>query len=127
MIMLTTLEYVRFTTTAVWYNTPFERRPNANKFVAENLEFQPSILNTISFFYKRILIMRDISKIDPNLKVESSIDESDIRFYDIKCTPFKIYGVFYENGKFRRIPEDVAKCVSNGVYALHANTAGGRV
>lgn len=71
--------------------------------------------------------MPDISKIDANLKVESNIDESDIRFYDINRTPFKIHGVFYENGKFRRIPEDVAKCVSVGVYALHANTAGGRV
>lgn len=42
-------------------------------------------------------------------------------------SPLKIYGVFKENGKFRRIPEHVAKSVSEGVYSLHANTAGGRV
>ena len=39
----------------------------------------------------------------------------------------KVYGVFKENGKYRRMPEGVAKSVSEGVYALHSNTAGGRV
>ncbi len=43
--------------------------------------------------------MPDFSKIDPNLKVESSIDESDIRFYDINCKPFKIY--VYGKGSWR--------------------------
>ena len=71
--------------------------------------------------------MSDISLKDSNFKVESNINESDIRFYDVKQAPFRIYGVFYDSGKFRRIPENVAKTVSAGVYGLHANTAGGRV
>ncbi|MBR2885703.1 MAG: SGNH/GDSL hydrolase family protein [Clostridia bacterium] len=69
----------------------------------------------------------DISKIDKNFKVETKLNKRDIVFYDIKSEPFSVYGVFYENGKFRRMKEDVAKSVSEGVYWLHSNTAGGRV
>ena len=32
------------------------------------------------------------------------------------------YGVFYDEGKYRRIPEAVAKNVNDGVWGLHANT-----
>lgn len=71
--------------------------------------------------------MNDVSLIDSNFKVVSQINESNIRFYDVNKPPFKIYGVFYEDGKFRRLPENVAKTVNTGVYGLHANTAGGRV
>jgi len=71
--------------------------------------------------------MYDISKIDKNFKVETKIDKEDIKFYKIDEYPFKIYGIFKENGKYRRMSESVAKTVSEGVYALHSNTAGGRV
>lgn len=69
----------------------------------------------------------EISAIDKNFKIETSIDKPNIKFYNVLESPFSIHGVFYENGKFRRLPEDVAKTVSEGVYSLHANTAGGRV
>jgi len=70
----------------------------------------------------------DISKIDNNFSVISSVSsKTDIRFYDVDQLPFKVYGVFKENGLYRRMPEDVAKKVSEGVYFLHTNTAGGRV
>lgn len=69
----------------------------------------------------------DISKIDSNFRVETTIDKKDIQFYNIEDQPFKIYGVFKENGKYRRMSEDVAQKVSERVYALHTNTAGGRV
>lgn len=71
--------------------------------------------------------MSNITMIDSNFKVNTQIEIKDIRFYDICQPPFKIYGVFRESGKFRRIPESVAKSVNDGVYSLHANTAGGRV
>ena len=71
--------------------------------------------------------MKDISSIDPNFKVDTKIEKSDIRFYDVKEPPFQIYGVFYEDGMFRRMPEAVARTVSPRVHALHSNTAGGRV
>ena len=71
--------------------------------------------------------MAEIEKIDTNFKVRASINKTDIKFYDVNAAPFKLYGVFYENSKFRRMPENVARQVSDGVYALHSNTAGGRV
>ncbi|MBE6623881.1 MAG: hypothetical protein E7621_06850 [Ruminococcaceae bacterium] len=71
--------------------------------------------------------MFDISKVDTNFSIKTNIDKKDIKFYKIDEAPFKIYGVFKENGKYRRMPELVAKNVSDGVYALHSNTSGGRV
>ncbi len=69
----------------------------------------------------------DISKIDKNFAIKSGIEKEDVKFYNADEKPFKIHGVFRENGRYRRMPESVAKSVSEGVYALHANTAGGRV
>lgn len=71
--------------------------------------------------------MFDITKIDSNFKVETNIAESNIRFFDVRQEPFRVYGLSYEDGQFRRLPKSVAKTVSEGVYALHTNTAGGRV
>lgn len=71
--------------------------------------------------------MSDITKIDKNFKVNTNINKEDIKFYDARVSPFRVYGVFYDDGKFRRMPEKIAKTVSSGVHSLHANTAGGRV
>ena len=71
--------------------------------------------------------MRDISKIDGNFKIKTDISRDGLRFYDVDSPPFALYGVRRENGKYRRMPESVAKSVSEGVYLLHSNTAGGRV
>ena len=71
--------------------------------------------------------MSNIAQLDSNFKVDTKINKDDIRFYDIKTAPFQIYGVTYENGKFRRLPEAVAKRVNDRVAILHACTAGGRV
>ena len=69
----------------------------------------------------------DISSIDKNFHIETKIKKDDIKFYNVEEAPFKVYGVYKDGGKYRRMPEDVAKSVSEGVYKLHANTAGGRV
>lgn len=71
--------------------------------------------------------MQNISEIDKNFKVCSNIQRDGIVFRNVTDSPFGIYGVFWKNGKFRRMPEDVAKTVSDRVYALHARGAGGRV
>lgn len=71
--------------------------------------------------------MKNISDIDTNFRVGCDINRDDIEFFDSLQKPFSIHGVFHQNGKFRRIPEDVALSVSDGVHYLHANTAGGRV
>ena len=71
--------------------------------------------------------MRDISKIDKNFAVNTKIGKDDVVYRNVLEEPFKVYGVYHEDGKFRRLPESVAKSVSDAVHALHANTAGGRV
>jgi len=71
--------------------------------------------------------MNDISKIDKNFEIKTNIDKTDIKFYNIKAEPFQIYGVKPENGRYRRMPEKVAQDVSEGVYYLYSQTAGGRV
>ena len=73
--------------------------------------------------------MNKISQLDKNLKVETNINEPDLIFYDSKEAPFKIYGLYNykEKGKFKRMPESLAKETNEGVCVLNYNTAGGRV
>ena len=71
--------------------------------------------------------MSDISKIDKNFAVNTDIKRENLRFYSAGDAPFKIFGVFHEGGKYRRMPEAVAKAVSEQVESLHACAAGGRV
>ena len=68
-----------------------------------------------------------MSNVDPNLVVPTKLEKDDIKFYDVLEAPFQVYGVYHEDGAFRRMPEDVAKTVSPGVLRLHWHTAGGRV
>ena len=71
--------------------------------------------------------MSNIEKVDKNFAVKTEIDKDGIKFYNCLEKPFEINGVYYDNGRFRRLPEDVAKTVSEGVHVLHSHTAGGRV
>lgn len=71
--------------------------------------------------------MSRLEEIDENFKIETNLDKSDIKFYSVLEKPFSVYGVIYENGKFRRMPEAIAKRVNDGVNCLHSNTSGGRV
>ena len=69
----------------------------------------------------------DVTKVDKNFIVKDQIDKQDVKLYDVKQTPFKVYGVEYLDECFRRLPEEVAKSVSEGVHAHHKHAAGGRV
>ncbi len=71
--------------------------------------------------------MSDISKVDKNFLVDTTIDKKDVKYYNIEEGPFKIYGVYREGNCFRRMPENVAKSVSDGVWRLHTCAAGGKV
>ena len=71
--------------------------------------------------------MADISSIDKNLKIAESFGREDIVLYDAKEAPFSLYGVFYEDGLFRRMPKAVAQTVNEGVAELSGHTSGGRV
>lgn len=70
---------------------------------------------------------RNISDVDKNLRTEATILKDGFAFYNIDEEPFRIYGIFREGDKYRRIPEEVARATNGGVHFLHANTAGGRV
>lgn len=71
--------------------------------------------------------MHILEKIDINFKVQTEIDKDDICFYSVLQKPFSLHGLIYENGKYRRMPEAIAKTVSEGVHYLHSNTSGGRI
>ena len=53
--------------------------------------------------------MSNITKVDKNLIVDTKIEKDDIVFYNVTDEPFKVYGIYHEDGKFRRLPESVAK------------------
>ena len=71
--------------------------------------------------------MSDISAIDKNFHVGSTINKEGIKFYDAKCAPFSIHGLMNSDGIFHRIPISVAENTNDGVKHLNYNTAGGRV
>lgn len=54
-------------------------------------------------------------------------ENNELFFLSIEEELFSIHGVFKENGEYRRLPENVAKSISEGIYLRHTNTAGGRV
>ncbi len=69
----------------------------------------------------------DITKVDKNFIVKDKIDKEDVKLYNVNEAPFKVYGVQYLDGCFRRLDEEVAKSVSEGVHAHHKHAAGGRI
>lgn len=71
----------------------------------------------------------DISKIDKNLSVETTLLKDGVAFYDVRRAPFRVYGLYdYKNQPiFRRLPVEVAAATSDGVAHLSKHTAGGRV
>lgn len=71
--------------------------------------------------------MVDISKIDKNMTASKTIDKCGFDFYDVDEAPFRIYGVYRDGEKYRRLPPNVARTVNEGVLFLHSNTAGGRI
>lgn len=71
----------------------------------------------------------DISKIDRNFKIETNVGEADTVFLNVRETPFDLYGLYdpVHQKDFKRMPDEVAKSVNDGVASLYLNTAGGRV
>ena len=62
-------------------------------------------------------------------KLETSFEEKDVIFYNVKKDPFKIYGLYdyKKQDVYRRLPESVASATNPGVETLALNTAGGRL
>ena len=72
---------------------------------------------------------RNVSDIDKNLKVQSSVGKKDLVFLNAREAPFEIYGLYnYKNEpQFIRMPKAVAEATSDGVRDLNFHTAGGRI
>ena len=71
--------------------------------------------------------MSDISTIDKNLKIAESFGRDDIVLYNAAEAPFRLFGVYYKDGAYRRMPKEVASAVNDGVCQLSEHTSGGRV
>ncbi len=70
------------------------------------------------------------SDVDKNFQLKTELSREDVCVYDACSYPFTVYGVMKpENDEdvFRRMPDDIAKSVSEGVHYLSTHTAGGRV
>lgn len=68
----------------------------------------------------------NIEEIDKNFSA-ADWRIAGMKMYDPRETPFRIHGVFYDGRGYTRLPDEVAMKVSQGVFDLHRNTAGGRV
>ncbi len=71
--------------------------------------------------------MSDISKIDKNFVIKTSIEKEGIKFYDCDNAPFLVHGIFREGEKYVRLPHEVAATVNDGVKEFCSHTVGGRV
>ncbi len=69
----------------------------------------------------------DIKKIDPNFNTAVSIDHAGYEFFSPLDPRVRLYGVFHDGERYRRLPKDVAESTSLAVAALATNTSGGRV
>jgi len=71
--------------------------------------------------------MSDITKIDPNFVVETSLTRDGLVFYNALEECFSLHGVTYDGSGFVRLPKELAASVNEGVAKLYAHTAGGRL
>lgn len=71
--------------------------------------------------------MAGIDKLDKNFVIETQIEREGLTFFQITEEPFSVYGLIRENDEWVRMPDTVAKSVSEGVHSLSKHTSGGRV
>lgn len=71
--------------------------------------------------------MVNISRIDKNFLVDTNIERDGLQWYDPRQYPFTLHGLLYDNLGYKRMDSDVAQSVSEGIFALHRHTSGGRL
>ena len=65
----------------------------------------------------------DITKIDPNFKVNDAFGREDVLLRSCREEPFSIHGVFHDGKLFRRLPSELAESVSPSIATLSKHTA----
>ena len=68
-----------------------------------------------------------IEDIDKNFKLETNIKREGLRFINVTEAPFSVHGLIRMSDRWVRMPLATAQSVSQNVYQLAKNTAGGRV
>ena len=68
----------------------------------------------------------DISRIDSNFIISDRADKEDLVWMDAAEDPFTVYGAVSVN-PYLRMPDEIAKNVSEGVYRMSQTTAGIRL
>ena len=70
-----------------------------------------------------------LEDLDRNMAVSPILESDDICYYDVRKPPFSIYGLHDPTTEpaFKRMPDEIAATVSEGVKALALHPAGGRV
>ncbi len=61
------------------------------------------------------------------VNIETDFENKNLKFYDASKPPFRLYGVYYEDGLYRRLPYSVAEATSPAVAGLSQKTSGGRL
>ncbi len=61
------------------------------------------------------------------VSIETGFEDKSLKFYDPRKGPFRLYGVYHEDGLYRRLPYSVAEATSPGVATLSKATSGGRL
>ena len=87
--------------------------------------------------HKCYTIIINLSKKDETVKMANAnfhmefirvdTEREGMKLYDAKSAPLRLYGVFHDGERYRRVPKDVAEATSAAVAGLCKNTAGGRV
>ena len=75
------------------------------------------------------MFMSGLGKIDPNFRVDDSIKNLDLVYYDVRKADVDIYGLYNprEGELFVRMPQDVAAEVSSNTAELNVHPTGGRI
>ncbi len=69
--------------------------------------------------------MKNAGDIDKNFHIEKKVLRQDLVYYDAKDVD--VYGVKYEEGLYRRMPDNAARAVSENVGLIAKECAGGRL
>lgn len=65
--------------------------------------------------------------VDTNMIFANSLNMEGLVYRDIKEEPFRLYGLFFENGEYFRLPENVARATSDNVYDMYKTCTGARL
>jgi len=66
-------------------------------------------------------------RINETTEFETELNTQGLKFYNSNEKPFKVYGVYHDGEKFRRMPQELGNRLGGWHVSLSRNTAGGRV